>query len=365
MNISPEQRLLADALVGDRSSLERLAADPAAGEIAHRHRLSPALAVQARRLGLDGPAVAVWRRALMASAGFHLQVEERLAIAAAALADAGVVWAPLKGCDLATRIYAQPEERPLGDADLLIFPEDYPRARAALERAGWRSLAVGRRVERYLEEEGYAWQAVDDGGGVVLEIHVRLWGLVPEALGPTLLSAAVPDPRGTGRRLTLPAAWLVAAIHGWLSPPPRPLLGAWDLHRIAALAEPDFADQLVGLAEGWELQLPAGLAAARTAALWDSPPNLEISRRLLRGLARPERLAAGRALARGADALGLGPLVLSRLLAGRPSRAGWRSLPRQVWAHPGVVEQETLGGRSWPARRLSHVFRVFRKEPNR
>ncbi|MFL6201260.1 MAG: nucleotidyltransferase family protein [Thermoanaerobaculia bacterium] len=343
---------LAAAVSGDPQALAALAADPAGGERATAHRLGPALALRARRLGIDVPAA--WHRSLIGTTAHLLRVRERLAAASEALGEAGVTWVPIKGCDLGARVYDQPEERPAGDVDLLVSEADYPRAHAALAAAGWRSLYEGERAERYLREEGYAWALVD-ATGLLLEVHVRLWGLVPSGLAPALLAAAVPDPSlgAAGRRLPLAHAWLLAAVHAWLNPPPRPLLSWWDLERIAA-AGPGIADQAVRLAEEWDLQLPAGLAAAQAAELWGSEPNREIADRLrLRPL---ERLAARRG-----EAASLRGIVLARLLSGRASRAGWRALPRQVWAHPGVVEQETAADRSWPARRFTHVMRAFRR----
>ena len=52
--------------------------------------------------------------------------------------------------------------------------------------------------------------------------------------------------------------------------------------------------------------------------------------------------------------------VLARLLSGRASRAGWRSLPRRIWAHPGIVEQTTPAHWIWPARRIAHLMRTLR-----
>ncbi|HWN43897.1 MAG TPA: nucleotidyltransferase family protein [Thermoanaerobaculia bacterium] len=348
---------LAAALSGDRDALAALAADPAAAELARVHRVAPALSLRARRLGIGGPAAESWHRALIAVTAHRLHIEDRLGTVGAALGEAGVPWLPLKGCDLGARVYGHPEERPVGDIDLLVPRADLPRVQAALRAIGWRGLAESPRQERYLRDEGYAWQA-QDAAGVLLEVHVRLWGIVPAGLGAALLAAAVPDPAlgSSGRRLPLAHAWLVAAVHSWLNPPPRPLLSWWDLERIAA-AEPgmaDLAENAVRLAEAWDLQLPAGLAAAQVAAFWPSAPNRAIADRLLGGLRPLERLAA-----RQGDAVGLKSIVLARLLSGRASRAGWRSLPRQVWAHPGVVEQETAPGRSWPARRIAHVLRAL------
>jgi hypothetical protein len=173
-----------------------------------------------------------------------------------------------------------------------------------------------------------------------------------------LIESAVPDPGlgPTAGRLPLTHAWLVAAVHVWLNPPPRPLLAAWDLERIAA---PALVEDITRLAVDWDLQLPAALAAAYAAGLWDSDPHRRIVDRLLDTLRPAERLTARRALEGDIGSTPLGSIVLARLLSFRSSRAGWRSLVRRVWAHPGIVEMETPPGRSWPARRLSHVLKAL------
>jgi hypothetical protein len=352
-------KTLAVCLAGDPGALAALAADPAGAELAKLHRVGPALALRARRLGIEGPSADSWHRSLLGVTAHRLRIEDRMALLGTALGRAGVAWVPIKGCDLASRVYGRPEERPAGDVDILIAETDYPRARAALEEAGWRSMAPGARIDAYLLEEGYAWQAVDPTG-LLLEVHHRLWGMVPSGLAPALLAAAGPDPAlgPTARRLPLAQAWLVAAVHVWLNPPPRPLLAVWDLERIAA-ASPDLTDDAVCLAVEWDLQLPAVLSAAYAAGLWASDPNRRIADRLMETLRPAERLTTRRALEGGIESTSLESIVLARLLSLRASRAGWRSLPRRIWAHPGIVEMETSAGRSWPARRLEHVLKSF------
>jgi hypothetical protein len=411
--------LLVSALDGDREALEALAADPAGAELAKLHRVGPALALRARRLGIEGPSVASWRRALLGMTAHRLRIEERLAALGTTLGTASIAWLPIKGCDLGSRVYERPEERPVGDVDILIAEADYLRARAALEAAGWRSLVPGARVDAYLLEEGYAWQATDPSG-LLLEVHHRLWGLVPAGFPAALLAASEPDPAlgATARRLPLAHAWLLAAVHIWLNPPPRPLLAVWDLERIAAAEPParphppspspialpptgrggattqdpttqdtvaadvsafgrgcplsrgmgerwergtggEVLDAAVRLAMEWDLGLPAALAAAYAAGLWTSEPNRRIAGRLMSTLRPAESLTARRALESGVENASLESIVLARLLSFRSSRAGWRSLPRRIWAHPGIVEMETPTGRSWPARRLAHVLKSF------
>jgi hypothetical protein len=354
-----DQSALAAALAGDLDALAALGADPAGAELAKLHRLSPALALRARRLGIEGPSVDSWRRSLLGVAAHRLRIDEGLAGLGMVLGTAGIPWLPIKGCDLGSRVYEQPEERPAGDVDVLVAEADYLRVRRALEEAGWRSLFPGARIDAYLLEEGYAWQATNPSG-LLLEVHHRLWGLVPSGLSAALVEAAEPDPTlgPTARRLPLAHAWLIAAVHVWLNPPPRPLLAVWDLERIAS-SKPAVADEAIQLAVDWDLQLPAALAAAYAAGLWRSDPNRRIADRLMEALRPAEGLIARRALDGGVESASLESIVLARLLSFRSSRAGWRSLPRRIWAHPGIVEMETSPGRSWPARRLAHVLRAF------
>lgn len=351
-------RALALALAGDPDALKSLAADPANADLAKLHRVGPALALRARRLNIEGPSVDAWRRSLMGVTAHRLRIDEGLSTLGSILGAAGVPWLPIKGSDLGSRVYDQPEERPAGDVDILVAHADYLRARQALEAAGWRSLISGARIDAYLLEEGYAWQATDPTG-LLLEVHHRLWGVVPPGFGRALVEAAEPDPAlgPTARRLPLAHAWLVAAVHVWLNPRPRPLLAIWDLERIVS---PDLVADIVRLANDWDLQLPAALAAEYAAGLWPSEPHRRIAGRLMEALRPAERLTARRALEGGVENASLESIVVARLLSFRESRAGWRSLFRKVWAHPGIVEMETPAGRSWPARRLSHALKAFR-----
>jgi hypothetical protein len=66
-----------------------------------------------------------------------------LAEALAALHAASVAVMPLKGSLLATRYYPEPGLRPMNDLDLLVQPEDEPRAIAALAGLGYQPLMRG------------------------------------------------------------------------------------------------------------------------------------------------------------------------------------------------------------------------------
>ncbi len=355
LGLTPAERRLARALNGDERALAELAAADS-GELARRHRAAGALYLHARRLGLDTPAVAAWRLETLAVAAHHLQLQATAEEVAGRLAAAGVEWLPLKGYDLATRLYREPEERPTSDLDLLIPPARLKDAVRALEAGGWSALYQGPRNRVFLAEEGYAWMAVK-ASHPLLEVHFRLWGLVPEGFETALFARSLPDaalPPG-GRRLTLADAYLVAAVHAWLSP--RYLVAWWDLARLGErLAAGELGD-VVREAEAWDLQLPVTLAAEVSAVLWGRPCCRAIQRRLAAGLRLPERLLAARARRR-LTALSLAGLQTARLISGRRSRQRLKGPLRRVWPHPGIVERATPEGWPWLARRLWFQLRL-------
>ncbi len=350
LGLTAAEQRLARALGDDRQALEELAASDAGGELARRHRAGGALYLRARRLALQTPAVAIWRRQTIA-AGAHLSRLEMTATEVAGrLASAGIEWLPLKGYDLATRLYQQPEERLTGDLDLLIRPACLDDARRVLRADGWRDLYPGPRNRAFLAEEGYAWMAVKDRHPL-LEVHFRLWGLVPEKLATALFDRARPDPTlgAGGHRLTLADAYLVAAVHAWLAP--RYLVSWWELARICRRLTPKEIDAVARAASTWDLQLPVALAAEVSASLWREQGCRAIRRRLAGELRLAERLLAARARHR-LTTLPLAALQAARLLAGRRGRQRLRGPWRQLWPHPGIVERSTPEHWPWLARRL-------------
>ncbi len=356
MGLTAAERRLAHALAGDAQALERLAAEDQGGDLARHHRAGGALYLRARRLGLETPAVAVWHRQTLAIAAHHLQLQAMVKAVAGRLADAGVEWLPLKGYDLSTRLYDAPEERPTGDLDLLIQPARLDDAVRALVADGWRALYQGPRNRIFLAEEGYAWMAVK-APHPLLEVHFRLWGLVPEQFATALFERSRPDPTlpASGRRLTLTDAYLVAAVHAWLSP--RYLVEWWDLARLAERLTPEEVGDVVHQAGAWDLQLPVMLAAEVSAALWSGEGCRTIQRQLEGGLRLPERLLTTRARRR-LTTLSLAKLQTARLLAGRRSRQRFKGPWRRIWPHPGIVERSTPKGWPWLARRLWFQMRL-------
>jgi len=351
---------LASALAGDREALLDLLRCERAADLLVADRLAPALAVRCAELGLEGPNLQSWKRQLYASAGIETVFEGIVHRLGETLGQAGIAWAPVKGMGLIGTVYRSPGERPTGDVDILVSASNLEAAVAALARDGWQSVAEGELAWRYLHAEGYAWQATRSEG-VLLELHFRLWGSVPEALGEAVLARAFPDPAlgPTARRLRLADAYVLAAVHTWLTPAPRPLVCWWDLQRIVEAGNADLADTVIEQARTWGLELFVGPCAAIAAGLWGHETNHRVAG-LLEELRAPEAVALRLVRHLGPDRVPLGALILARLLAGRPSRAGWRSVYRQVWAHPGVVAMSTPGSWGWPARRLTHVLRCVK-----
>lgn len=87
------------------------------------------------------------------------------------LARQGIEVVLLKGAALATTIYRSFIERPMGDLDLLVAPEDAERAHAAVLAAGWSWDQIAFPLSRY--DGHHHLPPLDDtaGTGVRLELH--------------------------------------------------------------------------------------------------------------------------------------------------------------------------------------------------
>lgn len=351
MSFADELRRVARAWDGDRDALSRLAQEDVDSAVADRHRATPALCRAAESAGISPPES--WKRRRLATAGRQMLLEDSLRRVGKTLEKASIPWAPIKGLDLITRkpaVYETSEDRPTSDLDILIPEHHLDDARRVLGVFGARDLTSGPRGERYLRDEGYAWQAALPST-VLLEVHFRLWAQVPIELPAALLDAALPDSAlpdiGLPGALRLhPAhAYLLAAVHAFTVGVPRGA-GIWrDLTELGR-AYPELADRVVDEAERFDLQLPVSLAAAISAELWGSEPCADIAAQLRRSLRRSERTLAG------APTLPLSRLALARHLAGRRARHGLvHAAWRRLWPHPGVVEASTPDG-WWPLRRL-------------
>lgn len=358
---------MARALDGDPEALETCAHSDVDGAVARRHRLAAALARRAVDSGIAGPAVASWRKRLRQVAAHHMLLDFALEGVGQVLAKADIRWAPIKGVDLAHRVYASPEDRPTSDLDILIDRRSFNSAREALSAAGWQPLSSGAEVDRYQQEEGYAWQARGPRGAL-LELHFRLWGSVAADMGDAIIAAAREPAPGTslppgGTYVDLAHAYVLAAVHLWLDAPPRRLGAFWDLASLSdaagVLERSNMAAAVVEAADRFDVQLPVLMAARLSAGWWQRPACGEIAAALALSLRAPERRwLAGR---RDLESTSLLSLTLIRHAARRRMRHGLlRSAWRRVWAHPGIVEA-AQGSRydSRLARRLDFQARAW------
>lgn len=362
-------RRLAAALEGDEASLGRVADDPSLLARSLSLRLGPALALASEELGIEG--AAAWRRHLRLAAAAWLMVDQAAGLVEETLRPLGDRWAFIKGYDVGTRFHRQRESRPLSDLDLLVSAETVKAALDLLERRGWKAWSPGPRARRYLEQEGYAWQASGRSSTsippILIEVHYRLWGWVASSWPEEIVSSseAVPS-AGPARRPSADQAYLLASVHAWSRPPPRQLTDWWDLARIAERAGPppgsELAGRIVHRARRWALELPVCLSASVSQRLWPSPVHAAVVRDLEPSLRPLERRILRRLDRHGPDGVALSRVVLARLLAGRETRSGWRSVWRRVWPHPGVVEKETPDGWWWPRRRAAHLLRLVPDE---
>jgi hypothetical protein len=134
------------------------------------------------------------------------------------------------------------------------------------------------------------------------------------------------------------------------------LIGLLDLVRIAASEDAFDIHALLDRAHRFGLALPLTLATSAARSLWPEDPFQTLEIALNEHLRAPERMVRRRATQLGLDAIPTASVVLARLLSGRPSRAGWRTIPRRVWCHPGVVASETPTDWPWLRRRGTHVL---------
>ena len=343
-----ELRLVADAVDGDRQALEWLGAThPGAARA-----MEAALAFAARSIGLSVPLA--WRRALRECTANWLLIEPTYDRAAAALEP--LAWTAIKGYDTAHRYYRAREQRPAKDLDLLVHEHEAERAIGLLEHAGWRGLYPGRRAQRYLFEEGYCWQAIGPGGAL-LELHIRLWPLLPAELAAEVITGSEHSQAHRGPRAC--HAYILAAVHYWLQERPRRMVDLFDLEHIVRATDDlaALAVEIVDCARRHQIQLPLALTADLCNQIWPDDLHADLVSALLPELSRSERWLLSRAGRAGPDAVGSDWVQASRWLAGRPSRRRPAGALRRVWPHPGVVERETPGAWTWPRRRFVHLLR--------
>jgi hypothetical protein len=351
----PFDLAVAAAVEGDRDSLQRVLEDERIGEWAGKHRMASALYLAAKQHEIDRPEVDEFHKVFVATAAQWIRLRAVLTEAGTALDDSGVSWIPLKGLDTAERFFPRPELRLSSDVDLLVPAEKVEASIGAMEALGW---DFGSSLERaaYQREEGYAWQGRGPHGDSV-ELHYRLWGMVPESLVETCWRSATesPDLGRNACRLEPSVAFVISAVHSWIQAGRPQFIYWWEMKLIADRLND--AIGVVATAREHELQFPVGLAAEYVGRLWDHALCLELAGTLLDDLRWPERMALARVRRRGIDSMTLELMYVARLLARRPSRMGWKSAFRRFWPHPATVERTTPSGIPWWRRRVMATAR--------
>ena len=354
----PIHSSVASALEGDRDALTTVLEDDGLEHWIAHHRMGPALFVAAHDLGVEGPSVDLCHEAYLAAAARWLRLRAVLTRVGGALDSAEVPWIPLKGLDTAERFFPRPELRPTSDLDVMVPGASLERAKQALEAGGW-AFPSTPLLDRYQRDEGYNWHG-RASHGESLELHYRLWGMVPDSTVEACWRTAVPAP-DLGRlahRLEPSMAFIVSAVHSWVHVGRPQFIYWWEMKLIADRLEDGHEVAAAAREHGFEL--PVGLAAAYVGSLWEHPLCKELGEDLLAHLRLPERVALRSARRRGMEAMTLERLYLTRLLARRPSRMGWKSVFRRFWPHPGIVEQTTTGSElAWWRRRVLAMLRNF------
>ncbi len=303
----------------------------------------------------EEPALSIGSRALHDAATWSV-VEATAEAVSTCLTKASEPYVLIKGAAL-VEAYPEPHLRPTSDLDILIAPEQLNRVRAALEAHGWRAAVTGRFAEAYLREEGSCWQAYRPGEAV-LEVHFRFWGSVPEIFTERVLAGAAKNAAGTLVPSPLHSL-IIASAHRWRQATPR---RAVDLVDVCLLLQEHGADAFGNLVRETERagqQLPVCLAIFEAGLVLSQPWIDQLLTELKPQLKSSEIRILQRLEGSRADAVSWPSVRLAMLFARRPSRAGWRSILRRVWPHPGVLEQRTPANRSWSIRRLIALARLL------
>ena len=170
-----------------------------------------------------------------------------------ALSSAAIPHAPLKGQDLAERVYASVEARTMVDVDLLVPEEEYPRAAELIAGLpGFRKEADDRPLGAWTTAAKDLHFVGSIGAqGLSIELHRRLghrhhircdYGSV--------FRRSLPSEQGTQRYLSAEDVLLLTAYHLARSMLPSRLLWLVDLLGIVRVLRPDW-DLVCSRARSW------------------------------------------------------------------------------------------------------------------
>lgn len=181
------------------------------------------------------------------------------------------------------------------------------------------------------------------------DLHHDLWNSVPSRLAELALTSA------DGRRPRAALRFVIAAVHGVLEPRPRRALDLLDLEAIRRSTGGDLVAEVCDACRETGLQLPVAVAAGLAGSAFGGEAFDELRRRLVSECRGPERLLAVDDI----DDFSARRVTLLRLASGRPTRLGARSIWRQIWPHPGIVERDTPSSLPWWRRRLRRQLRAI------
>ena len=285
-------------------------------------------------------------------AATYLVIEDTVRQALLVLQKAGLRPVVLKGLAVA-EFYPRGGLRPTGDVDLLVHPNDLAAARSSLEAAGWSAVVSGRWAEDYLQREGYCWQAARPGEAV-LEVHYRLWGSVAPEFAVAAFEASVEAL--DLRRPCTEDLIVMAASHAWRQASPRRGADFLDVALVLENASDLDYDRLLHRVELSAQHLPVALCLRALGDSVPEPARHWLAAQLVPLLRGRERRLYRTTRETDPDGIPWSQIRLAMLLAGRPSRLGWKAVWRRFWPHPVTRPKGLLG---LPARtaRLLHALR--------
>jgi putative nucleotidyltransferase-like protein len=147
-------------------------------ELAHLHDVVPLLAASLRSLQGQAPIPAGWlaraQRRLYATLLHNTALADELVRACRALRASGIGALAVKGVVLAETLYDSLGLRPTADLDVLVRPDDLPKARAALRELGFdqRGEAPAEQGHPFHDPRYYRTASAVE---VCLELHWALW----------------------------------------------------------------------------------------------------------------------------------------------------------------------------------------------
>lgn len=299
------------------------------------HRINGYLLRFARAAGMSD-VVRLLEPVVGAALAAHLRAVGEVALVGAALDEAGLPYAVMKGPVLAEMVHGQPHLRRYEDIDILVPPAAFGLALCALEAHGYRTLVRNWVLmkDRMLGEVQIARE-----GGVPVDLH---WHIINDrelreasALDTTSLIDRRVHVQIAGRTVPTLAptdAFVALAVHATISGGDR-LIWLKDVDLFVRRGNPVWGD-VAALSIGAGVGRLVATAVARTSAVLDTPVSDEIRdlaspawravTQLAARLAPPQRTLGARSVSRsvahasGADqhapyaAMALGALAYVR-----------------------------------------------------